>query len=331
FKVDHEYELINIIKESVHGSICSAIHRHTGRKVAIKKRSINYRSLLIFKLLREIKLRNLLFFVNLEYIVANLDVLRSSSLDTFTEVYLVEEFIGTDLQRVLETQEISEERCQNYIYQILNGLSFIHSANILHRDLKPSNILISERNYILISDFGSARSTNLSEDYSSYMTEYVANRWYRAPEIMLSYTEYNKATDVWSVGCILAEILSKKPLFPGSDYHNQLTLIFSVIGTPSNDDLSDVFNERARDYIRGLPEKMKTPFSTLFPSASPLAIDLLEKLLTFNPRKRITCERALNHAYLLAESTTQPIPESLFDFDTNDKQLSNEQLKCNSN
>lgn len=135
---------------------------------------------------------------------------------------------------------------------------------------------------------------------------------------MLTFKEYTKAIDVWSVGCILAEMLSGKPLFPGRDYHHQLTLILDVLGTPTMDDFYGIKSRRARDYIRSLPFKKRIPFARLFPHANPMgkslsfvpvipslmltpshiAVDLLEKLLTFNPTKRTTVEEALKHPYL---------------------------------
>lgn len=123
----------------------------------------------------------------------------------------------TDMHRVIRTQDLSDDHCQYFIYQTLRALKAMHSANVLHRDLKPSNLLLNANCDLKVCDFGLARSAASSEDNSGFMTEYVATRWYRAPEIMLTFKEYTKAIDVWSVGCILAEMLNGKPLFPGKD------------------------------------------------------------------------------------------------------------------
>lgn len=123
----------------------------------------------------------------------------------------------------------------------------------------------------------------------------VATRWYRAPEIMLSFANYTSSIDMWSVGCILAELLGGKPIFKGEDYVDQLNKILNLLGTPTEDTLRRVGSPRAQDYIRSLPIKPRVKFETLYPNASPLALDLLSKLLTFDPAKRYGCEEALEH------------------------------------
>jgi mitogen-activated protein kinase 1/3 len=135
----------------------------------------------------------------------------------------------TDMHRVIRTQELSDDHCQYFIYQTLRALKAMHSANVLHRDLKPSNLLLNANCDLKVCDFGLARSAASTDDNSGFMTEYVATRWYRAPEIMLTFKEYTKAIDVWSVGCILAEMLSGKPLFPGKDCTRALFLFAVVI------------------------------------------------------------------------------------------------------
>ena len=142
--------------------------------------------------------------------------------------------------------------------------------------------------------------------------EYVATRWYRAPEVMLTFKEYTRAIDMWSVGCVLAEMLSGKPLFPGRDYHHQLSIILDVLGTPSLDDFYAISSHRSREYIRALPFRKKKAFASLFPTANPLAIDLLEQLLTFSPKNRIDVEGALAHPYLEVRCPPLSLPHMIW-------------------
>lgn len=195
--------------------------------------------------LRTLREMKLLRYFNHENIISILDIQKPRGFDSFNEVYLIQvssiqhrrstplsrqrqptmnrvltllqELMETDMHRVIRTQVLSDDHCQYFIYQTLRALKAMHSANVLHRDLKPSNLLLNANCDLKVCDFGLARSAASQEDNSGFMTEYVATRWYRAPEIMLTFKEYTKAIDVWSVGCILAEMLSGKPLFPGKD------------------------------------------------------------------------------------------------------------------
>ncbi|XP_058101072.1 mitogen-activated protein kinase homolog D5 isoform X2 [Magnolia sinica] len=214
---------------------------------------------------------------------------------------------------------------ENYfLYQILRGLKYIHSANVLHRDLKPSNLLLNANCDLKICDFGLARITSESD----FMTEYVVTRWYRAPELLLNSAEYTAAIDVWSVGCIFMELMERKPLFPGKDHVHQLRLLMELIGTPTEADLGYV-NENARRYIRQLQRHPRQSFTEKFPNVHPEAIDLVEKMLTFDPRRRITVEDALAHPYLtsLHDISDEPICSMPFIFDFEQHALTEEQMK----
>jgi len=147
------------------------------------------------------------------------------------------------------------------------------------------------------------------------MTEYVVTRWYRAPELLLSCAEYTPAIDVWSVGCILAEMLIRRALFPGKDYVHQLNLITAVTGVPSEDEMDFVRNEKARAYIRAMPPSQRVPMRKLAPDAPPLACDLVDRCLAFNPKNRITVCEALAHPFLasLHDDMDEPIADFTID------------------
>lgn len=179
----------------------------------------------------------------------------------------------------------------------LYALILLHSANVLHRDLKPANILIQESCDLALCDFGLARYVDADDNTQKGMTEYVVTRWYRAPELVLTHS-YTSAVDLWAVGCILGELLGGKVLFRGRDFKHQVETICEVLGKPSAEDANYVTSARAKKFLDSLPDGEGTDFQDLFPDADVEGIDLLRKLLRFNPEKRLTAEQALEHPYV---------------------------------
>ena len=161
------------------------------------------------------------------------------------------------------------------------------------------------------------------------MTEYVVTRWYRAPELLLSCAEYTSAIDVWSVGCIFAELLGRKPLFPGKDYVHQLNLIARAAGTPAEHETGFVSSEKARRYLHALPRFERVDFRTVYPDAAVEAVDLIDKMLAFDPSKRITVAQALAHPYLasLHDESDEPSAECPFFFDFENETLSENRVR----
>ncbi|RHZ14506.1 hypothetical protein DYB28_012537 [Aphanomyces astaci] len=283
FQVDTKYKFIKPIGHGAYGVVISAQNTETGDKVAIKKVSKAFEDLIDAKrILREIKL---LQHFDHENIITIVDLLPPPSLALFEDVYIISDLMETDLHRIIYSrQPLSDDHIQYFLYQILRALKYIHSSNVLHRDLKPSNLLLNSNCDLKVCDFGLARGVEPDED-NMELTEYVVTRWYRAPEIMLSTKEYTKAIDIWSTGCIFAELLGRKPMFPGDDYIHQLQIICDKLGTPTEDEL-----HFARRFMKSQPNKPKIPLDRLFPNVKPNALDLLDKMLVFDPSKRISVE-----------------------------------------
>nr|AFJ54625.1 mitogen-activated protein kinase [Dunaliella salina] len=314
FECLSRYSPLKPIGKGAYGVVCSARDSESNQKVAIKKIANAFENLVDAKrTLREIKLVR---HLNHENVVQIRDLIPPMVHSHFKDLYVVYELMDTDLHQIIRSpQPLSDDHCQYFLYQVLRGLKYIHSAAILHRDLKPSNLLVNANCDLKICDFGLARSTSSSR--VEFMTEYVVTRWYRAPELLLSCSEYGTAIDVWSVGCIFAELLGRKPLFPGKDYVHQLNLITRTIGSPSEEELGFISSDKARRYIRSLPRCEPTDFQKLWPNANPKAVDLVKKMLMFDPNKRITVEEALGHEYLatLHDISDEPVCPDPFTFD----------------
>ncbi|KAJ9555980.1 hypothetical protein OSB04_010594 [Centaurea solstitialis] len=273
--------------------------------------------------LREIKL---LRHMDHENVIAIKDIIRPPQKENFNDVYIVYELMDTDLHQIIRSnQPLADDHCRYFLYQILRGLKYVHSAHVLHRDLKPSNLLLNANCDLKIGDFGLARTTSETD----FMTEYVVTRWYRAPELLLNCSEYTAAIDIWSVGCILGEIMTRQPLFPGKDYVHQLRLITKLIGSPDDASLGFLRSDNARRYVRQLPQYPRQQFSSRFPNTSPGALDLLEKMLVFDPNRRITVDEALCHPYLapLHEINEEPVCPRPFSFDFEQPSCTEEHIK----
>lgn len=222
----------------------------------------------------------------------------------------------SDLERIISSsQPLSDAHFQYFLYQILRGMKFVHSGNVLHRDLKPSNLLVNSNCDLSICDFGLARGVEMT--YNEDLTEYVVTRWYRAPELLTDCQNYNDAVDVWAIGCIFAEMLRRRPFFTGRDPSDQLHMIIRVLGSPSEEEMAFVPHEAARRAILQHGFYPKRPLIEFFPDANPLAVDLLAQMLKFNPAERISVIQALAHPYLaqLQNAADEPVCAAPFNFD----------------
>ncbi|KAJ0412260.1 hypothetical protein ATCC90586_006646 [Pythium insidiosum] len=316
FEVRSNYVNLRPVGGGSYGIVCSAEDTLRGRKVAIKKITDVFDDLTDAKrILREMKL--LRHLGAHENIINILDViLIPPNVIDFSDIYIVTDLMESDLERIISSsQPLSDAHFQYFLYQILRGMKYIHSANVLHRDLKPSNLLVNSNCDLSICDFGLARGVEMA--HNEDLTEYVVTRWYRAPELLADCQNYNDAVDMWAIGCIFAEMLRRRPFFTGRDPSDQLHMIIRVLGSPTPEEMSFVPHEAAKKAILQHGYYPKRPLSEFFPDANPMAVDLLAKMLKFNPEERITVVQALAHPYLaqLHNPADEPVCGEAFNFD----------------
>ena len=334
FVVEARYTPLKTLGCGAYGVVCAAAVAGEEEHVAIKKMGGIFDE--TKGSLGEAKraLRELLLLRHLQH--DNLLTLRHVMLPPpdCGDVYIVSDLLDSDLSRVIASPEaLSEDHVRYFLYQLLCGVQFLHSANVVHRDLKPSNILVNRECDLRIADFGLARSLDEPSDLmpgvygesgsvdssssssssnsisggegarapglepNALMTQYVVTRWYRAPELLLLYDKYSHAVDLWSVGCILAELLGRKPLFPGHNFKHQLQLIIDLVGSPPADSLGKL-DARIQSFVRMWSGRPAQPLATALPAASAEVLSLLERLLQFQPQDRLAADGALRHSYL---------------------------------
>ncbi|KAK7291564.1 hypothetical protein RIF29_06809 [Crotalaria pallida] len=303
-----EYEMIKKINEGTYGVVYKARDKKSGVLVAIKKVKMNIsRDGFPLSALREM---NILLSFNHPSIV---DV-KEVAVDDYDGTFMVMEYMEHDLKELLKAkkQPFSISEIKSMMKQLLEGVKYIHDNWVIHRDLKTSNVLLSNEGHLKICDFG------LSRQYGSPLKPYtpvVVTLWYRAPELLLGAKEYSTAIDMWSVGCIMAELISKEALFAGKTEVEQLDKIVRTLGTPDEkiwpgfSKLPGSKGKFAKQPFNTLRRKFRaTSFIGGLPVLSELGYDLLEKLLTYDPEKRITAEDALLHDWF----HEAPLPKSDF-------------------
>jgi len=307
FEVDVRYEFKRVLGQGAYGTVVSVSDSVTNKDVAIKKIKSVFDNVIDAKrILREIRIMKFLKHRNIASVI---DLMRppSESAEEFNDVYIVMPLMDTDLHRVIYSQQkLTDQHIQFLLFQLLSAVHFMETARVIHRDLKPPNILVNAACELQICDFGLART--MAEEMDKDPTMYVVTRWYRAPELLFGCQKYTSAIDLWSVGCILAELIGRKPLFPGDDYLEQIQLIVNIIGQPSQSDMDslkapgETEEGPAVRYLRDLPMKPRTPWKEVpqLSKATAPCLDLLDKLLTFNANERITAEQAIKHPYLQA-------------------------------
>jgi mitogen-activated protein kinase 15 len=292
-----KYEVSQKLGKGAYGVVWKAMDKKTKETVALKK---------IFDAFQNATdaqrtFREIMFLQELSDHDNIIKLLNVHKAENDRDIYLIFEFMETDLHAVIRAGILEDIHKQYILYQLLKAIKYMHSANVLHRDMKPSNLLLNSECFLKVADFGLARSIAALEndsEASPVLTDYVATRWYRAPEILLGSTKYTKGVDVWSVGCILGELLGGKPMFPGTSTMNQLDRIIEITGRPSAEDIEAIKSPFAATMLESLPPTNPKSLNEMFPAASPEALDILRQTLQFNPNKRITAEEALSHPFV---------------------------------
>lgn len=284
------YQKLEKIGEGTYGIVYKAKDRSTGKIVALKKIRLESEDEGVpSTAIREI---SLLKELSHPCIVSLLDVVSSNS-----KLYLVFEYLDLDLKRYMDSAKastgiLSPEQVKSYVYQLVSGIAYCHSHRIVHRDLKPQNLLIDQEGMLKLADFGLARAFGIP--VRTYTHE-VVTLWYRAPEILLGCKHYVPAVDIWSIGCIFAELAALSPLFPGDSEIDELFKIFRVLGTPTEQVWAGVSS--LADYKADFPMWGGQELANVVPQLCAEGIDLLQKMLVYDPAKRITAKQALQHSY----------------------------------
>lgn len=280
---------IEKIGEGTYGVVYKGRNKKTGQIVAMKKirlesddEGIPSTAIREISLLKELKHPN---------IVGLLDVSMEES-----KLYLIFEYLTMDLKKYMDTlgngKLMEPETVKSYLYQITRAVLFCHTRRVLHRDLKPQNLLIDKHGCIKVADFGLGRAFGIPV---RVYTHEVVTLWYRAPEILLGTTRYTCAIDVWSIGCIFAEMATKKPLFQGDSEIDQLFRIFRVLRTPTEENWPGV--TQLSDYKATFPNWTSNNLASQVKPLDEQGLDLLQAMLIYNPENRISARAALQHPY----------------------------------
>eukprot|EP00792_Barthelona_sp_PAP020_P000986 TRINITY_DN1163_c0_g1_i1.p1 TRINITY_DN1163_c0_g1~~TRINITY_DN1163_c0_g1_i1.p1 ORF type:complete len:294 (+),score=60.31 TRINITY_DN1163_c0_g1_i1:228-1109(+) len=286
-----QFKILSELGEGTYGFVFRAQNINDNSIVALKKIKLDSEEEGVpSTAIREIAL---LKETNHPNIINLIDVIH-----TRRKLVLVFEHMDTDLRKFIDERKKSKNplnlaECKLLLYQLIQGTHYLHQNDMLHRDLKPQNLMINRDRLLLkLGDFGLARTTALP--VRSY-TDEVVTLWYRAPEVLLGSTNYGCAIDMWSIGCIFAEMLNTEPLFPGRNADEQMLLICSILGKPTVEKWSEM--TKLPKYTGGFPHYRPVNFASKFPILDDNGLDLLRRCLIFNPKNRITSSEALNHAF----------------------------------
>ncbi|KAF5273468.1 hypothetical protein FQA39_LY07485 [Lamprigera yunnana] len=299
-KLEH-FIRINVAGEGTYGIVYKAKDKITGKLVALKKIKLEkFANGGEFEGVPSTALREISLLKGLRHsnIIELLDVIYKPP-----NLYLVFDYLDIDLKKYIDNTEtvMSDELLKSYMKQLLEGVAYLHMHRILHRDLKPQNILLDKEGHIKLADFGLSRSFSLP---SKTYTHEVVTLWYRAPELLLGTPIYCTAIDIWSIGCIMTEMITKQALFPGDSEIDQLYKIFKLLGTPNDAVWPGV--SRLPDFSTNFPQWDANPPSKFIPSRSTEVKEFLDNLLVYNPQKRLSAYQALTSDFLNDVKLTCP-------------------------
>ncbi|KAG5888670.1 hypothetical protein JTB14_014863 [Gonioctena quinquepunctata] len=296
FEKGHTYQGLNRIGRGAYGTVYKATEKNTGIDVALKKVCVRLTEDGIpMNTLREISLLRQLNTQNHPNIVRLLDVCQGQQMDKELIMYLVFEHVEQDLSSYIEkhSRGFSAKQIRNLSREILDGVDFLHSSRVVHRDLKPQNLLVTKDGHIKLADFGLAKTY----DFDMKLTSVVVTLWYRAPEVLLGLP-YATPVDIWSIGCIIVELYSLKPLFCGTSEGDQLSKIFRVLGKPPENEWPE---ENVSIKWNSFDVINQVRIDQVSPNICETAYDLIMRMLTFNPKERITALDALSHRFFTEE------------------------------
>lgn len=317
FIIDDRYEFLKELSRVWRGPTIKAIDKNDNSFVVITKIPNLFFNL--FDTYTIIKLLKLSRFMRHDNILSYTTLLLPLSRTGFNEIYTVEPCMDTTLHAVIRSkQTLTEEHIQYIMYQILLGLQYIHSAGVIHCNLAPSCILVNSDCSVKIAVFEESRGVHHDPD----IEEYVRNRWYTSPERLASLGKISYENDIWSAGCIMAEMIGRKPLFIGCDLISCFRDFIRVLGSPSDEDMEYLSSDRARAFIRSLSHYPTVNWNSIFPQASNECLDLLDKMLKFNPKRRLKAEECLKHSFFQSLFNPSDIISSQQKFDWSFEDLS---------
>uniref|UniRef100_A0A4W5NW06 cyclin-dependent kinase n=1 Tax=Hucho hucho TaxID=62062 RepID=A0A4W5NW06_9TELE len=284
------YVKLGKLGEGTYATVFKGRSKLTENLVALKEIRLEHEEGAPCTAIREVSLLKNLKHAN---IVTLHDIIH-----TERSLTLVFEYLDSDLKQYLDNcgNLMSMNNVKIFMFQLLRGLSYCHKRKILHRDLKPQNLLINDKGELKLADFGLARAKSVPT--KTYSNE-VVTLWYRPPEVLLGTTEYSTPIDMWGVGCILFEMATGRPMFPGSSVKEELHLVFRIIGTPTEDSWPGISNnDEFRSYM--FPKYRPQPLINHVPRLDTEGIDMLTALLLYDTRTRVSAEASLRHPYFLS-------------------------------